>query len=140
MKGGEGAVGIRGDLWLNGAVLARGVEIAAVAGGWTCLMGASGVGKSNLGRMVAGLPVAARLEGRLQVPEGRVALMGQSDQLLPWAGVLANVTLGARLRGARPDLARARALLADLGLAGMDRHRHRLHGHPGDPQSRRGRG
>ncbi|TJZ94209.1 ABC transporter ATP-binding protein [Paracoccus gahaiensis] len=119
----NGAVGVRGDLWLNAAVLARGLEIAAVAGGWTCLMGASGVGKSTLGRMVAGLPVAARLEGVLRVPEGRVALMGQSDQLLPWASALANVTLGARLRGARPDVARARALLADLGLAGMEDRR-----------------
>src|SRR5690606_20731218 len=38
------------------------------------------------------------------------------DQLLPWASALANVTIGARLRGARPDLDRARALLDAVGL------------------------
>jgi putative hydroxymethylpyrimidine transport system ATP-binding protein len=34
-----------------------------------------------------------------------------------------NVTIGARLRGARPDVARARALLAQVGLQGMERRR-----------------
>ncbi|WP_415639365.1 ATP-binding cassette domain-containing protein [Paracoccus nototheniae] len=110
---------IRGDLWLDGRVLARGLRIEARVGEWTCLMGASGVGKSTLGRMVAGLPVAALLQGCLRVPMGPVAVMGQSDQLLPWASALANVTIGARLRGARPDVARAYALLEALGLAGM---------------------
>ncbi|WP_330451244.1 hypothetical protein FLP41_10435 [Paracoccus marcusii] len=28
--------------------------------------------------------------------------MGQQDQLLPWADALANVTIGARLRGQAP--------------------------------------
>ncbi|MCO6363428.1 ATP-binding cassette domain-containing protein [Paracoccus sp. 08] len=47
----------------------------------------------------------------------------QQDQLLPWADALANVTIGARLRGQAPDRARARALLADLGLAGLEARR-----------------
>ncbi|MFN3525680.1 MAG: ATP-binding cassette domain-containing protein [Paracoccus sp. (in: a-proteobacteria)] len=114
---------IGGDLWLGDAPLARGLDIACATGGWTCLMGASGVGKSTLGRIVARLPVAARLDGAALVPAGRVTLMGQDDQLLPWASALANVTIGARLRGEAPDTARARALLAGLGLAGLEDRR-----------------
>ena len=44
--------------------------------------------------------------------------MGQQDLLLPWLSAEANVALGARLRGARPDRARARHLLDAVGLAG----------------------
>ncbi|MFN3275061.1 MAG: ATP-binding cassette domain-containing protein [Paracoccus sp. (in: a-proteobacteria)] len=116
-------MGIRGELWLGDTPLARGLEIDCVPGGWTCLMGASGVGKSTLGRIVAGLPVAARLEGTVSVLAGQVTLMGQEDQLLPWASALANVTIGARLRGEVADTARARDLLAGLGLAGLEDRR-----------------
>lgn len=109
---------ITGDLWLGDQPLAQGLDIDGPAGCWTGLMGASGVGKSTLGRIVAGLPVAARLRGVATAP-GAVTLMGQQDQLLPWAGALDNVTIGARLRGQRPDRARARTLLDSLGLDGL---------------------
>ena len=51
------------------------------------------------------------------------ALMAQDDQLLPWADLVQNVTIGARLRGARPDVDRARTLLAQVGLAGLESRR-----------------
>jgi putative hydroxymethylpyrimidine transport system ATP-binding protein len=43
--------------------------------------------------------------------------MGQQDLLLPWLSALGNVTLGARLRGERPDRDRALSLLGRVGLA-----------------------
>jgi putative hydroxymethylpyrimidine transport system ATP-binding protein len=47
--------------------------------------------------------------------------------LFPWLDVIGNVTLGVRLRGgdpATPDaIARARALLTEVGLAGQERAR-----------------
>ena len=46
--------------------------------------------------------------------------MGQQDLLFPWARVLDNVMLGARLRGERPDPARALELLARVGLQGRE--------------------
>lgn len=110
---------IRGDLWIGGDCLAERLDITAAAGRWTCLLGPSGVGKSTIGRLVAGLPGPARLTGGLDAPpRGQVAAMAQDDQLLPWATALANVTIGARLRGMRADLARARDLLDRVGLAG----------------------
>jgi putative hydroxymethylpyrimidine transport system ATP-binding protein len=51
--------------------------------------------------------------------------MAQADLLLPWLDVLGNVALGARLRGGAPDLARARALVARVGLEARSRHRPR---------------
>lgn len=43
--------------------------------------------------------------------------MAQDDQLLPWASAMENVTIPARLRGARAVPDRATALLVDVGLA-----------------------
>ncbi|MBL8561675.1 MAG: ABC transporter ATP-binding protein [Gemmobacter sp.] len=82
----------------------------------TCLLGASGVGKSTLLRLLAGLPTGVVFEGQVQrLP---AALMAQEDGLLPWLSVAQNVTLGARLRGERA--ADPAALLAAVGLAGFE--------------------
>ena len=43
--------------------------------------------------------------------------------LLPRLSVIGNVELGQRLRGVRPDRARAMALLAQTGLAGLEHRR-----------------
>ena len=109
-------VHVEGDLLLADAPLIRNLDLALVAGGWSCLLGPSGVGKSTLGRLIAGLSGPFHLHGACVasdgVPlQGRVAMMAQDGQLLPWASVLHNVTIGARLRGQVPDVARARALL-----------------------------
>ncbi|RJK98566.1 ABC transporter ATP-binding protein [Paracoccus aestuarii] len=115
---------LAGDLWLGDRPLARGLDLRIPPGAWTCLLGASGVGKSTLGRIVAGLPVAARFRGRADLPPpGGVAMLGQDAQLLPWASALENVVIGPRLRGEAPDRARARGLLARVGLAGLEDRR-----------------
>ncbi len=108
------AVDIRGaSLSYGGAPLFDGLNVRLEAGLWTCLLGPSGVGKSSLLRLIAGLGGGAA--GRVRSPP--VAYMSQSDLLLPWASALENAVLGARLRGERPDFDRARRLLAEVGLA-----------------------
>lgn len=109
---------------LHGAVapLIERFDITLEAGRWNVLLGPSGIGKTSLLRLLAGLPCAARLEGSVAAGDDRplaprVAMMAQDDQLLPWASAMENVTIPARLRGERADPDRATALLADVGLA-----------------------
>ena len=99
----------------EGALLFDGLELALERGRWTCLLGPSGVGKSSLLRVIAGLE---RLEsGNLSILGGAsVAYMAQQDLLMPWLSALDNVSLGARLRGEKPDRERALALLERVGL------------------------
>jgi putative hydroxymethylpyrimidine transport system ATP-binding protein len=107
------------SLRYGGALLFQDLDFVLPAGRWTCLLGPSGVGKSSLLRVVAGL---APLDGgEVVCTDGRalaghLAWMSQRDDLLPWLSVLDNVTLGARLRGDSADRAKALDLLARVGL------------------------
>ncbi|MFC7704729.1 ABC transporter ATP-binding protein [Plastorhodobacter daqingensis] len=117
------AITVEGCAWLGNAPLFGPLRLVLQAGCWTSLLGVSGAGKTTLLRVLAGLETGARFEGAITAGDGaavgpRLAFMGQSDLLLPWADVIGNVTLGARLRGKRPDLTRARRLIAQVGLAG----------------------
>ncbi|WP_299373897.1 ATP-binding cassette domain-containing protein [uncultured Tateyamaria sp.] len=96
-------------------------ELSVPARQWTCILGRSGVGKSTLLRLIAGLDHAGTFTGQITASDnasltGRVSFMAQSDLLLPWLTVLENVVLGARLRGMTPDMDRARDLIARVGL------------------------
>ncbi|SLN76960.1 ABC transporter ATP-binding protein [Oceanibacterium hippocampi] len=110
-----------GRLTFDGRPLFDDLDVTLAAGRVTCLLGPSGVGKSSLLRLLAGLvedaaaPPAILCDDGLPLT-GRVAYMDQRDLLLPWASIRRNVQLGARLRGEPPDRARADALLAAVGL------------------------
>lgn len=98
----------------------EGLDLDLAPGETTCLLGPSGIGKSSLLRLIAGLEQKG-LSGTVTAGDhrplaGRLALMAQQDHLLPWASVLDNVMLGDRLRGTAPNAARARDLLQRLGL------------------------
>ena len=97
-----------------------GLDLTLEGGRTTCLLGPSGIGKTSLLRLVAGLP-APGLAGSVAADDGaplagRIAMMAQRDHLLPWARLIDNTMLGARLRGEAADPARAQALLIRLGL------------------------
>ncbi|MSU88787.1 ATP-binding cassette domain-containing protein [Rhodobacteraceae bacterium 2CG4] len=113
---------LSGSARVDGAPLFGPVDFAAPAGRWTCLLGPSGVGKSTVLRLFAGLAGPVTLDGHAGASDGaplagRVALMAQQDLLLPWLDVLGNVLLGARLRGRRGDRAAARDILERVGLS-----------------------
>lgn len=86
------------------------LEIAA--GERVALLGPSGVGKTTLIRIVAGLD--RDFQGTLEVSE-KLAMVFQEPTLLPWRTGLRNVTLPT---GA--DDATALRLLAEVGLAGRE--------------------
>ncbi|MEP4380807.1 MAG: ABC transporter ATP-binding protein [Alphaproteobacteria bacterium] len=103
-------------------VFLDGFSFSAPAGSWTCLLGESGVGKSTLLRVIAGLiepaaPTEIRAHDGSRL-ENRVAYMAQQDLLLPWLSAAENVALGARLRGERANRARTLDILDRAGVAG----------------------
>lgn len=93
-------------------------------GEFIALLGSSGVGKSSLLNIIAGLSKAT--SGHVvgsdgQTIAGRLAYMGQQDLLYPWLNVVDNVTLGARLRREKVDRIWADHLLERVGLAGRQK-------------------
>ena len=98
----------------------EGLDLEIPAGRFVVLLGPSGVGKTGLLKMAAGLqrPAAGRVSATDGLPLAhRIAYMAQQDLLYPWLRLIDNVMLGARLRGERPDPARACGLLERVGLA-----------------------
>ena len=105
-----------GSAYMEGVPLFKGLDISLLPHSWTCLLGESGVGKTTLLKLFAGLKDAIAFEGMLHAPP-HVAFMAQDDLLLPWLSVLENVMLGARLRGEKANKTRAYTLLKDVGLS-----------------------
>ncbi len=103
------------------------VNLTLEAGTWTGLLGRSGVGKSSLLKVIAGLVGANSTTSAVTASDHaplteRISYMAQQDLLLPWLSALDNVTLGARLRegraAANAENERALSLLERVGLAG----------------------
>lgn len=97
------------------------------AGTWTCLLGPSGVGKTTLLKLLAGLPTGVKGDINPQIITttdnlpllNRVAYMAQQDLLMPWLSVLENCLVGYRLRGqavSTDERRRALNLLKQVGL------------------------
>ena len=115
-------------------------EVEAVAptsfsvqsGEFVSLLGPSGCGKSTLVMMVAGLDRPS--EGKITVagrtmsaPRAETGIMFQDPTLLPWKSALENVLFPVRAmnKPVGPHVARARALLDAVGLAGFHDHKPR---------------
>ena len=105
-----------GSTAIDGTPIFSQLDLVLTPHSWTCLLGASGVGKSTVLRLFAGLAEGITFNGSLSNP-GCVAMMAQQDLLMPWLSVMDNVLLGARLRGERADKPRARDRLEQVGLA-----------------------
>jgi NitT/TauT family transport system ATP-binding protein len=105
-------------------------RIEVQRGDFVSLLGPSGCGKSTLLKLCAGLeqPSAGQLRWRgAATPAGggqRLAMVFQEATLMPWATVAANVRLPLDLQGLTRATADARVAqaLAQVGLAGFDRH------------------
>ncbi len=112
---------ISGHAAIDGAPLFAPLTLTLAAGEWTCLLGGSGVGKTTVLRLIAGLDTGAEFTGEISASDAmpvsdRVAYMAQDDLLLPWATVAQNVSIGARLRGEKVDLGRRDRLIERMRL------------------------
>ena len=102
------------------------LDLTVDDGEFVAILGRSGSGKSTLLRALAALDHGVDGSGEVVVPD-QVSVVFQDSRLLPWARVLNNVVLGldggsrGRSRAAARDA--GRASLAEVGLAGRERHR-----------------
>ncbi len=120
------AIVLEGEAAIAGTPLFAPLRLELAAGKWTSLLGPSGVGKTTILRLIAGLDTGAQFSGTISTENnaplaGQIAFMGQTDLLAPWLDVSCNINIGARLRGEKPDMARARDIIEGTGL-GANRH------------------
>ena len=95
----------------GGTEILRDVRLELSPGERVAVLGPSGVGKSTLLRIVAGVDLA--FEGKVERPDN-IAIVFQEPTLLRWRSILANLTL------THPGLPAeaARAMLGRVGLLG----------------------
>src|ERR1700730_6313984 len=120
----------------DGTLALRGATLRVAAGEFVAVVGPSGCGKSTLMKVVTGLwpPTAGTVIVSGREVAGPLSIVGmafQNPTLLPWRTALANVMLPleivkphcSRLRRERAAyMAKARDLLALVGLAGFEDH------------------
>ncbi|MCM3630669.1 ABC transporter ATP-binding protein [Paenibacillus glycanilyticus] len=120
--------------------LFKGLDLEVPEGQFVSIVAASGMGKTTLFRLLAGLlqpesgtiKAAGAVQGQLgQGVHGAIGYMPQRDCLMPWRTVLDNAAIGLELAGVpkREARRRVRELLPELGLAGTDaKYPHELSG------------
>jgi NitT/TauT family transport system ATP-binding protein len=114
------------DLAFSGERIYDRLSFTVAPGEFFCILGPSGCGKSTALRLIGDLvpPDRGTITVGGRAPEDAwadIAFVFQSPRLAPWRSALANVLLGIELRygrrEARGNRARARELLALVGLA-----------------------
>lgn len=95
------------------------------AGQFTCLLGESGIGKSTLLNLIAGLePFKGKIEcdNNFRLCD-QISYMAQTDLLQPWFNALDNALIGYRLRGTLHSsvISQAKKLFSLVGLEGSEK-------------------
>ena len=115
-------------------VLFEHLDLTLLPNEWVSLLGCSGVGKSTLLRLIAGLEIPGKVQGNITShPHIRVAWLPQKDTLYPWLSIVDNVQLeqvgmsehlhknSAQLSGGQKQrVALARVLMQNADLVLLD--------------------
>lgn len=116
------------SLAYNQQLVFKDIHLSLSPGSWTGILGASGVGKSSLIRLLAGLKTKQTVTGYITPISTQIAYMAQTDLLLPWLTVLDNATLAHQL-SPHSSHQEAVALLEAVGLKdAIDCYPHELSG------------
>lgn len=98
-----------GSFGYDGNTVLRDISLTVPRGQTLALVGPSGIGKSSLLRVFAGLETA--FEGQCHI-DGKVAMVFQEPTLLPWRNLRDNITIAAGVSETDAD-----TVLANVGLA-----------------------
>jgi len=106
------------SLKYNGKFLFKDISLSFKKGSWISIIGESGVGKSTLIRIIAGLDNFGDITGIVS-NDFKIAWMGQEDLLYPWLNVLDNILLPITLKNKKPttdEINKAKKLLNQVGI------------------------
>ena len=101
-------------------VLFEHLDLTLLLNEWVSLLGCSGVGKSTLLRLIAGLDTQGKIQGNIiSHPNIRVSWLPQKDTLYPWLSIVDNVQLENVLFGNKSakTTIRAKVLLEQVGMS-----------------------
>jgi putative hydroxymethylpyrimidine transport system ATP-binding protein len=115
------------SLYYQGVLVFEKITLTIPANRWIAILGASGIGKSSLLRLIAGLAQKQSTSSGLiytdnsQSPSQQIAFMTQQDALLPWLNVFDNAMLPLNLQNLdktkkAEKRAEVESLLTKMGL------------------------
>ena len=112
-------ISVDGSLKIKNKKLLDDFSLIIEKGRWTTILGQSGVGKSTLLKLIAGLEIPGQFRGNIKLDSVNHKIfswMAQNDLLLPWLSVIKNVCLGQILRNEKLDHKKAEKLLKAVEL------------------------
>ena len=112
-------ISVDGSLKIKNKKLLDDFSLIIEKGRWTTILGQSGVGKSTLLKLIAGLEIPGQFKGNIKLDSANHKIfswMAQNDLLLPWLSVTKNVCLGQILRNEKLDHKKAEKLLKAVEL------------------------